>query len=750
VSVPTASDARSRVASRSERLVPSVDVPRTVALGGIGLLTLAYFSVLYRFVDVTGEPVLLLVEAVVTVGAAVYFSSSLRARVAAGVSAGLLAVGLVAYVASLPTQPPLVPLVVDAVTLVTGRSLLFVTNADMWVLGVAPAPLFLTWYLALGRRYVSATLVGGATLSFLVLTGDAASVTTMLGVVGGAVAVGIGDVERRGDDIGTAESLAVLLALMILVPGFATVVPGGPSRTVSGITGTAGPESGPDTVEASLVNADDRIGVQGNISLSPEVRFRVRSDRESYWQVGTYDRYTGDGWVRTGSTNEYDGSRLEEPPGQTEAVTQEYSAVDQLGVMPAAWKPVSASGSAAEAAGLTSQGGFALSGSLDANESYTVESRVPVRDADQLRSAGDDYPEELREQYTRVPSSTPDRLAERTATITANADNPYDTARVVEQWLRNNKAYSLDVERPENNIADTFLFEMDAGYCTYFATTMVTMLRSQDIPARLAVGYTPGERVAEDEWVVRGFNAHAWVQVYFPEAGWVRFDPTPAGPRDAVRAGQLASAREQNRTDIDTNDTLVREWTPEPTATPAPLTPPPQPERADAPNGTVSAGTPPAQLTQAGPIRDPLDVAGTPNGTDADDADTGGMELPSREEATLVGIAVFGLAVGVRRLEVAGRAYRTVWLRYQRRRDPVADTERAYERLEYLLAQRHRPRRPGETSRQYLEAIGADERAVTVARIRERARYSGHVTREEADETVALVDELVPRRPTAG
>jgi transglutaminase-like putative cysteine protease len=711
----------------------------------------AYLSVLYQFVDVTGQPLLLLGEAVVTLGAGTRLSSSLRARRAGALSVGLLVVGLGGYVASLPTRPPVMPLVVDAVTLLTGRSLLFVTNADMWVLGVAPAPLFLTWYLGLRRRYVSATLVGGATLGFLVLTGDAGSVTTLLGVVGGVVAVGIGDVERRDDDLGTAESLAVLLALMILIPAFATLVPGGPSQTISGVTGTEGPGTGAETVEASLVSADDQLGVQGNISLSPDVRFRVRSDRESYWQVGSYDRYTGDGWIRTGSTSDYDGNSLDPPPGPTGEVTQEYTMVDELGVLPAAWKPVDVSGDAVGSARLDSQSGFVVSGSLEPNETYTVESRVPVGDAERLRSAGADYPDAVRGRYTSVPSSTPDRLAERTERITANAENPYETARVVERWLKNNKEYSLDVERPENNVADTFLFEMDAGYCTYFATTMVTMLRSQEIPARLAVGYTPGERVDEDEWVVRGFNAHAWVQVYFPDNGWVRFDPTPGGPRDTARAERLQSARDSNRTDVDTRDTGGAEWTPAPTSTPAPLTPPPRREQAGG-SGPVETVTPERRLTPGPDIGDSLSGAnrtagGTPNGSEAGGEGPGGLDLPSREETTLIGIAVFGLAVGVRRLGVTRRAYRAVWLRYQPRTEPANDAERAYERMEYLLGQRHRARKPGETSRQYLAAVDADERARTVARIRERARYSGEIAREEADEAVALVDELVPSVP---
>jgi len=96
---------------------------------------------------------------------------------------------------------------------------------------------------------------------------------------------------------------------------------------------------------------------------------------------------------------------------------------------------------------------------------------------------------------------------------------------------------------------------MDAGYCTYYATTMVTMLRSQDVPARFVTGYTDGERVDEDRQVVRGLNAHAWVEVYFPEYGWVQFDPTPGGPREAVREQNLQQARDNEETAVDTTET---------------------------------------------------------------------------------------------------------------------------------------------------------------------------------------------------
>ncbi|WP_232343100.1 transglutaminase TgpA family protein [Halosimplex litoreum] len=729
-----------------------VDPVRAVALGGIGLLIAAYGSVFYHFIDVTGEPLAFLVLGAATLGAATLLARSLRLRWAAVVAVGLLVIGLGLYIVSLPRQPPLVPLITDAVALMTGRSLLQVTNVDLWVLGVAPGPLFLTWYLAVRRRYVGGVAAGGATLGFLVLTGDASNVTTLVGVVGGIVAVAVGDMDRRGDSLRAAEPLAVLLAALIVLSAVAPVVPAGPSRTAD--TWSSFQTGGPGgSVEANLVEADSQLGIAGNLSLSPEVRFRVESDAESYWKVGSYDRYTGDGWIRTGSSYSYSG-RIQGPPGQSRAVGQTVTAIDEISVLPAAWKPVDIDGSVSDRARVTDLDGLELDGSLARGERYSVTSRVPVASARDLRSAGTDYPSAVAERFTRLPSSTPDRVAERTARITARADSPYATARVVERWLENNKNYSLDVERPRGNTADEFLFERNAGYCTYFATTMVTMLRTQDIPARMAVGYTPGERVAEDEWVVRGYDAHAWVEVYFPDVGWVRFDPTPAGPREAAEQGELADARANNRTDIDTNDTGSAEWTPTPTATPAPLTPRAEQPVQDAPGRvtvpdriTRPGGGPTGNVTAANvTITSPPTNA--PSGGDADEGDDGaagpfGGRPPTRAEATLATIVLVGAVVALRRTGVTGRLYRAVWLRYQPTKDPETDAERAFDRLEYVLAERHRPRRPEETPRQYLASIGADERAAQVAAVRERAKYAGRVTREEADEAVDLVDDIV-------
>jgi hypothetical protein len=147
-----------------------------------------------------------------------------------------------------------------------------------------------------------------------------------------------------------------------------------------------------------------------------------------------------------------------------------------------------------------------------------------------------------------------------------------------------------------------------------------------------------------------------------------------------------------------------------------------------------------------GPIRTPT--------TDGDAVRTanderGGIPLPeppSREEAALILVVLAGVAAGARRLGLHERAYRAVWVRWQPRADPASDVQRAFERVEYVLAREERPRRDGETPRQYLAAIDADEPVERVYRLHERARYAGDVTVSLADDAVAAANEIVRER----
>jgi hypothetical protein len=90
-------------------------------------------------------------------------------------------------------------------------------------------------------------------------------------------------------------------------------------------------------------------------------------------------------------------------------------------------------------------------------------------------------------------------------------------------------------------VADYFLFELQEGYCDYFSTAMVVMARAAGLPARLVIGYASGAYdPAAGRFVVTEAEAHAWVEIYFPEQGWIEFEPTSGLP-PMLRPGQAPS-----------------------------------------------------------------------------------------------------------------------------------------------------------------------------------------------------------------
>ncbi|MEE9217333.1 MAG: transglutaminase domain-containing protein, partial [Anaerolineales bacterium] len=105
--------------------------------------------------------------------------------------------------------------------------------------------------------------------------------------------------------------------------------------------------------------------------------------------------------------------------------------------------------------------------------------------------------------------------------------------------------YTLDLPAPpaDRDIVDYFLFDLQKGYCDYYASSMVVLARAAGIPARLIVGYitgTPQRTEGTIRYVVTEAEAHSWVEVYFPEIGWVEFDPT--GGRPAIERAEAAPA----------------------------------------------------------------------------------------------------------------------------------------------------------------------------------------------------------------
>jgi transglutaminase-like putative cysteine protease len=173
---------------------------------------------------------------------------------------------------------------------------------------------------------------------------------------------------------------------------------------------------------------------------------------------------------------------------------------------------------------------------------YEGVSYVPMIPPQRLRAAPANYPDEIRRIYLQLPKLDP-RIPALAQEITRSATTPYDKAAAIERHLRTRYGYTLDLSgSPGENPLAHFLFTRRAGHCEYFASAMTIMLRTLGVPARYVNGFLPGEyNDFGEDYIVRGSDAHSWVEVYFPEFGWVTFDPTPPG-NERVRGwlGRLA------------------------------------------------------------------------------------------------------------------------------------------------------------------------------------------------------------------
>ena len=185
-------------------------------------------------------------------------------------------------------------------------------------------------------------------------------------------------------------------------------------------------------------------------------------------------------------------------------------------------------------------------------ESDTHNPEPLVRDSNSR-----EYPARLVVLYTQLPRHVDPRIPQLARQITANSDSNYLRAKAIENYLQTNFGYTLQLPgHKEDDPLATFLFERKRGHCEYFASSMAVMLRTLGIPARVVNGFRGGEfNDIANSYIVREKDAHSWVEAYFPEYGWVTFDPTPSGPVLAPAVGWSRTALY-----MDAMRAVWREW----------------------------------------------------------------------------------------------------------------------------------------------------------------------------------------------
>jgi len=161
---------------------------------------------------------------------------------------------------------------------------------------------------------------------------------------------------------------------------------------------------------------------------------------------------------------------------------------------------------------------------------YGMVVEVPELTADDLAEEEVGDPGDAGASLTVPTTSHSDDIAALARDITEDADTPYEQAMDLQSYFRatTNFTYDTRVAPARSTDAVWDFLQSRRGYCVQFATSMVVMARTLGIPARVGVGFLPGDNDGDGTYVVSGKKSHAWPELYFEGSGWVRFEPTPA------------------------------------------------------------------------------------------------------------------------------------------------------------------------------------------------------------------------------
>ena len=256
-----------------------------------------------------------------------------------------------------------------------------------------------------------------------------------------------------------------------------------------------------------------------------------------YWRGRVYDQYTDGQWsTRSAATRAFNpqGGELAIPDAndRSAAQLQFTSQFPSQSLLYAPSQPVWFDHPALilteePAVGVYDIFSWEANAPMAAGGSYEVKAELADPNVQQLQAADTSYPQWISDRYLQVPDALRGQMQALAERVSAGESNPYDKAAAITDYLRANLQYSLVVPAPPEGQDPVawVLFDYKRGFCNYYASAEVLLLRSVGIPARLAVGFAQGD-LQNGVYVVRRRDAHAWPEVYFPGYGWIEFEPT--------------------------------------------------------------------------------------------------------------------------------------------------------------------------------------------------------------------------------
>jgi transglutaminase-like putative cysteine protease len=321
-------------------------------------------------------------------------------------------------------------------------------------------------------------------------------------------------------------AIAAAVALPALLPGL-----------TEGIFGRGGSGDG----AGRTIHTDNPIvELQGDLTLPenvPILRYRTDAEVPEYIRRATLDVFDGDQWrisSRAVDETQRVGGGMPPPPGLTvtgEEPVEEYE-IEVSDEYDSRWLPLPypARRIAIDGDWRYDIGSLdVVGGERDASGAAYVVDRIDVElDAAELRTAG--LPPEELDTMLELPDDLPDEVQAMADEVTGEATTAFDRAAALQDFFRRTGGFEYTLEtEPGTSSSDLVNFLQNRqGYCEQYAAAMAVLARAVGIPARVAVGFTPGVAQDDDSRVVGTHDSHAWPELYFQGTGWVRFEPTPA------------------------------------------------------------------------------------------------------------------------------------------------------------------------------------------------------------------------------
>ncbi|MDJ0599110.1 MAG: DUF3488 and DUF4129 domain-containing transglutaminase family protein [Crocosphaera sp.] len=278
--------------------------------------------------------------------------------------------------------------------------------------------------------------------------------------------------------------------------------------------------------------------------MKPKIVMRVRSQSPGFWKALSFDHYTGQGWE---ITNEEDFDtikrdrwsyrfflRFPNTAMKTKKVIQSYTAVADLpNIIPSLSQPKHLYFPSQEI-GIDDLNNLRSPVGLVEGLTYTVVSEVPYRDRTALQKSPSEYSDKIKETYLNIPPEIEEKVRQKTLEILEKTEKPFNSPYEMVLFLTQaiKQQYTIQEDLPffndNQDLVESFLFKYEGGIRDHFATALTIMLRSVGIPARLTVGFSPGQfNPLTGFYVVKNTDAYALTEVYFPSFGWYPFDPIP-------------------------------------------------------------------------------------------------------------------------------------------------------------------------------------------------------------------------------